>query len=132
MNRQVVAKDEVQAIAKAEFQQILDRFQIQQLSLDKASADRRSEVNAPGVYVYWNAQYGVIKVGKSESNSKSRALQHIRDHTRENELDMASLSGDPNTCLILFNLKLERDIHWLCSLERFLENNLDPYIHSGR
>lgn len=132
MNRRLLSADEVEAIARAEFQQLLDRFQVQYLPLNLARADRSREVNAPGVYVYWSAQYGVIKVGKSESNSKTRALQHIRDHTRKNDLDMATLLGDSNTTLILFNLKSDSDMHWVLSLERFLEKNLDPYIQSHR
>jgi len=111
INRRSLNIDEIEAIVRAEFREILDRFKILHLPLNLASTDRRPEINAPGVYVYFNTQYGVIKVGKSESNSKRRALQHIRDHTRGKDLDMATLSGDPNTLLILFNLKSNRDMH---------------------
>jgi len=124
--------DEVEAIAKNEFQQLMDRFRICHVSLNTAAADKRPEFNAPGVYVYWNARYGVIKVGKSESNSRKRALEHIGDHHLGQDLDMATLEGDVNTTLILFNLNSLRDMHWILSLERFLETNTDPYIHSAR
>jgi len=89
-------------------------------------------VNCPGVYVHWRADHGVIKVGKSQSNAKSRAFEHIRDNTRNELFEMKTLKNDSNARLLLFNVPKLEDIHWILSAEAFLDKKLDPLIASGR
>jgi len=130
--RKKLSMDEVETAFRNEFQPIQDRFLVQRIPLNLAPSDKTAGVNAPGVYVYWNSQHGVIVVGKSQANSRSRALEHIRDHARGGTLDMATLRGDANAYLLLFNIKAAKDWHWLLGLEAFLETHIDPLIRAGR
>ncbi|MBA1149113.1 hypothetical protein H0Z60_18855 [Ectothiorhodospiraceae bacterium WFHF3C12] len=89
-------------------------------------------INRPGVYVHWRLDEGVIKVGKSQSNAKSRAFEHLRDNTKANGFEMRELQDDESARLILFNIRLDRDLHWILSAEAFLDQALNPLIPSGR
>ena len=122
----------IKATFGSEYSSLLGKFSIHDLTLDVADADTSENVNKPGVYVYWKEEFGVIKVGKSQTNSRVRALQHIRDNSRNDKLEMKSLANDSCTHLILFNIILDKDIHWILGLEHFLEMNLKPLIPQGR
>jgi hypothetical protein len=96
-------------------------------------SDSTREVNSPGVYVHWHPKYGAIKVGKSNSNSKKRAREHLRDNTSAHgKLDMTDLKGDSSAKLILFNVSGMHDIHWVLAIEAFLELRISPLIAAGR
>lgn len=123
---------EVIKIFRSEFSALLTKFVIFDLTLDTASDNRDAGVDRPGVYVYWKAGLGVIKVGKSQSNARARALQHIRDNTKNVRLQMSGLANDSSCHLILFTVPNDGDIHWVLSLEYFLEKNLEPVIRSDR
>jgi hypothetical protein len=45
---------------------------------------------------------------------------------------MAALANDPSCHLVLFNISQDRDLHWILSLECFLEWNVEPVIRSVR
>lgn len=132
MKRKKLSLPEVKAVFSSEYSSLLGKFDIHDLTLDKVEGDTSLPVNSPGIYVFWNEEFGVIKVGKSQSNSKVRSLQHIRDNTRNDELEMKSLKSHPKTHLILFNILLKRDMHWLLGLELYMEQNLFPLIPAGR
>jgi len=130
--RQPLSQEDVLALFEREFSFIKNRFSVHTIPLREASENNGSVVNCPGVYVFWRRDLGVIKVGKSQSNSKKRALEHIRDNTRNNLFKMKNLANAQETVLILFNIRDKRDVHWLLSLEAFLEWNSYPVIPSGR
>ena len=132
MNRKKLDLSQVGATFSSEFSFLTGKFKINDLTLDIAESHFTKLMNNPGVYVFWNEAYGVIKVGKSQSNAKLRALQHIRDNTRNDHVEMSSLKNDSKTHLILFNITILQDIHWILSLEYFMEKNLYPIIPSDR
>lgn len=111
-----------------EFAHLKDRFQIYDLTLDRAKYASTEGVVAPGVYVFWKAGK-VIKVGRNLANSRKRALQHIRDNTGGL---MEALESDPDAHLLLFNIKNFDDRHWVSALEVFFELRLKPKIRAHR
>lgn len=123
---------DINALFDTEFTAVKDRFCVIEISIAEAMSNGSLEVNSPGVYVFWNPALGVIKVGKSQSNSKKRALQHIRDNTRKEGVEMASLENDGITKMLLFNILNKKDLHWLLSLEAYFEWNSNPKINSAR
>lgn len=80
---------DVLEIVRSEFSPLLGKFAVYDLTLDSAPKNADGGVNKPGVYILWKECLGVIKVGKSQRNSKARALEHIRDNTRNEKLEMA-------------------------------------------
>lgn len=108
------------------------RIVVIDLTLDIAETDNGEAVNKPGVYVFWKETSGVIKVGKSQSNSKARALQHIRDNSKNDKIQMADLNDDKSCHVLLFNVLSHDDIHWILGLEYFMETRLDPKIPATR
>jgi len=117
---------------KNEYRSLLDRFNIIELKIDDAMTNSSNEVNRPGIYVFWSPEHGVIKVGKSQSNSKKRSLQHIQDNTNKGDINMNALPENKDVVLMLFNIINDKDMHWLLSLEAFMEWNTNPSIPAGR
>jgi len=117
---------------KNEYRSLLDRFNIIELKIDDAMNNSSNEVNRPGIYVFWSPEHGVIKVGKSQSNSKKRSLQHIQDNTNKGDINMNALPENKDVVLMLFNIINDKDMHWLLSLEAFMEWNTNPSIPAGR
>jgi len=115
-----------------EYSFLLDKFNILELDIKDAMRDGTEEVNSPGVYVFWTPLYGVVKVGKSQSNSKKRSLQHIHENTRNDIFEMKLLEDDSTARLLLFNIKTSDNKHWVLSLEAFMEWNMEPAIPAGR
>ena len=117
-----------------EFSVLATKFVIIDLEMATASAAQGANLAKPGVYLFWNPTYGVIKVGRSLENSHKRAFEHLRDNTTGGSprLEMKMLSGDPDSHLLLFNLLNPRDFHWAAALEIYFESNLNPHIKSGR
>jgi len=107
---------EVKAIFSKEFSLLEDKFNLLVLDIDDALDNSTNEVNRPGVYVFWRPKDGVIKVGKSQSNSKKRALEHIRDNTHNADINMSSLPDEKEVKLLLFNIIDDKDLHWILSL----------------
>lgn len=122
---------DVKRLFESEFSALTDRFHTIEMFIHAARYDGSSEVNAPGVYVFWHPTLGVVKVGKSQSNSKKRALEHLRDNTKKGDVEMAKL-GEDVTKILLFNIINAKDLHWILSLEAFLEWNAKPIINSAR
>ena len=67
--RPILSQEEVVGIFETEFAPIREKFSVYDLSLSEARQNSESAINSPGVYVYWRQDLGVIKVGKSQSNS---------------------------------------------------------------
>lgn len=123
---------EIKGIFSKEFLAIENKFNVIELNINDALHNGNNEVNMPGIYIYWHPTYGVIKVGKSQSNSKKRALEHIRDNTHNADINMNTLPNEKETILLLFNIINNKDLHWLLSLEAFMEWNISPAISAGR
>ncbi|MHB8406472.1 MAG: hypothetical protein ACYDCJ_13755 [Gammaproteobacteria bacterium] len=121
--------DTVRSLFEREFGQLAEKFTIFGVSVDQAKESRESELCHPGVYVWWHPDRGVIKVGRHLTNSRKRALEHLRDNTGG---IMAALEGDKATRLLLFNVKNPADHHWVAALEIFFESKLHPAVASDR
>ena len=107
-------------------------FSILELSVEEANVTIDPRANRPGVYAYWHPKYDVVLVGKSQSNSKKRALQHISDNSRNEVVAMSDLADDPGLRLLLFNVTEEKSKHWVLALEAFFEWNIEPTIKAWR
>ncbi len=125
----IITISEIERIFVNEFAYFADKFAIFQLSVQDARKSQAKYVWHPGVYVWWNTNEGVIKVGRHLTNSRKRALEHIRDNTGE---IMKDLADDDQTKLLLFNVKKPSDRHWVAALEVFFEIELSPRIKSER
>ena len=116
---------------ETEYSTLKDKFIVHQMSIKEAYNNGSDSVNRPGIYVFCHPN-NVIKVGKSQSNSKKRSLQHIQDNTHKGDINMNTLKDDEDATLILFNIKSDNDLHWLLSLEAYMEWNTSPAIPAGR
>ena len=127
-----IEKDAIKDIFEKEFGEIAEKFfVIDNLTIKEITESLDQRIPLPGIYIFWSNEYGVIKVGKSQTNSRKRALQHIKDGTNILDLNMSKLTFE-KTYLLLFNLKDSTSIHWLLSLEYFFEYKLEPRIHTRR
>ena len=124
--------DEVIEKFQLEFGVIADCFEVLQLSVAEANSTVDPRSNRPGIYVYWHPEYEVVLVGKSQSNSKKRALQHISDNSRNDVVALSDLADDPNLRLLLFNVNEDKSKHWVLALEAFFEWNIEPVIKAWR
>ncbi len=128
----MLTKDEVISLFRIEFSHLTELFYIFELGVEEAKNSTNNFEARPGVYVYWHPEHGVVKTGKSQTNSRKRALEHIRDNTLFDNIQMASLEKDSTTVILLFNLKNDSDLHWVLALEAFMEWNVSPKIKSKR
>lgn len=125
----ITTTQKVIELFQKEFISIADRFFVYDLPLDEATNLQAEHIWKPGVYVFWHPKRGVIKVGRHLTNSRKRALEHIRDDTGG---AMKELDKDAETRLLLFNVMKPEEFHWVAALEIFFEVNLNPEISSGR
>jgi hypothetical protein len=128
----VLTKEEVISLFKNEFSHLAETFITFELSVEEARNSKNNDEARPGVYVYWHPEYGVLKTGKSQDNSRKRALEHIRDNTSHENIQMALLGKDAHTIVLLFNIKNDSDLHWVLALEAYMEWNANPKIKSAR
>lgn len=111
---------------RTEFGGLADLFTVFVLSYAEAACASDPPVARPGVYVHFD-QSGVVKVGRSFSNARKRALDHIRDDTGGR---MASLGSDASDRLVL--LTVAEELHWVAALEVYFERTLNPSVRSRR
>lgn len=123
---------EVERIFKNEFGDKADCFSIVHLKIDEANETALPTANRPGVYLFWHPKYEVLMVGKHQANSKKRALEHMRDNTKNEVVELGKFAGDKDLDLYLFNVKSDKDKHWVLALEAFFEWNLKPVIKAYR
>ncbi|MDC6390527.1 hypothetical protein PP182_17695 [Maribacter sp. PR1] len=116
---------------KNEFGIISNKFVVIEEDLINLSTSGKKYVYHPGVYVFF-LEGVVVKVGRHLTNSRKRALEHIKDNTKNNEFEMASLKNNVKAKVLLFNLENPEDYHWSASVEMFLEKRLSPIIESKR
>lgn len=122
---------EIEDIFNNEFAAIANKFVLIEENLSRLDISEKKYIYHPGVYIFF-IDGNVIKVGRHLVNSRKRALEHIRDNTKNESFEMKSLKGNTNAKVLLFNLKNENDYHWSASAEMFLEKKLNPVIKSKR
>lgn len=74
-----------------EFAPIIHKINIIPLSIKEANDSDDERVWKPGVYIFWHKDK-IIKVGRHLTNSRKRALEHIRDNTHNDQFEMSSLN----------------------------------------
>ncbi len=121
--------EEVKHIFENEFSAVREKFCVLELNANEVKDSNMEYVWHPGVYVWFHPEKGVLKIGRHLVNSRKRALEHIRDDTGG---EMKAYGSDPNTKLLLFNVKDINAYHWVAAVEIFLEKNLGPHIPSKR
>ena len=110
-----------------EFWPVAGKFDQLTLSVSEANESQDLRVARPGVYV-WVTGGRVFKVGRSLTNARKRALEHIRDNTGG---ALKELSLKEDTHLMLFTVHQD-DYHWPAALEVYLERVLDPEVKTKR
>ena len=114
-----------------EFGIISEKFVVIEEDLINLASSEKDYIYNPGVYVFF-LEGKVIKVGRHLTNSRKRALEHIKANTRNEEFEIESLRENTGAKVLLFNLKNPSDYHWSASVEMFLEKKLNPIIKSMR
>ncbi|WP_339880780.1 hypothetical protein [uncultured Algoriphagus sp.] len=123
--------DEIIRKFEAEFNFIKHKFRIIDLKLSEVKSSMEEFVYHPGVYIFYNST-SVIKVGRHLVNCRKRALEHVRDNTRNEHLEMRELVSDSASRILLINSKKVEDRHWVAAVELFMETHLSPVIKSKR
>lgn len=118
--------DDIIASFRTEFSNLAARFSVFTLTYAEAAQSSDPLVTRPGVYVH-HSRGQVVKVGRSFSNARKRALEHLRDNTAGK---MANLGSHDSDRLILFTI--EAAPHWVSALEIYLEGKTNPEIKSKR
>jgi len=120
---------EIKNLFTKEFGALQNLFKIFDMPLKEVEGIKDPLITMPGIYVFWHPVRSVIKVGRHFTNSKKRALEHLRDNTGG---VMAELKNDERTRLLLFNMKEIKDKHWVAALEIYFEEHLSPEVKSNR
>jgi len=68
------------------------------------------------VFMFFFKDETVLKVGKSLSNARKRALEHFRDNTGK---IMKDIDGNKDLHLLLFTVNKRENEHWVIALEDF-------------
>ena len=110
-----------------EFGPLQHKFDVVPLTWTEACGSQKQQVWNPGVYV-WTDGKRVIKVGRSLSNARKRAMEHI---VADTGAECGKLKEADSTRLILFTLDPD-DSHWAAALEIYLERKLNPVVRSKR
>ena len=117
---------EIRKLFSMEFGFLENRFKFIAVEAGKWRSTE-DEAARPGVYVFWRAGE-VIKVGRSFSNARKRAAEHMRDDTGGR---MNALKEDKQARLLLYTVEAA-EAHWVAALEVFFEEWLNPSIRSKR
>jgi len=118
----------IRDIFETEFAAHKQKFEIIDLKGNEIRESKDLRIARSGVYVFYK-DGKVVKVGKSLSNARKRALQHFKDNTGK---IMKALDGDPTLHLLLFTVNKRENEHWVIALEDFFEWKLKPVIRSYR
>ncbi len=118
-------------IFKSEFEFIENKFIIIEEKINNLKASRKEFIYNPGVYIFIDNNL-VIKVGRHFSNSRKRALEHIKANTKNELFEMKNLIHSHNSKVILINLKDNKEFHWIAAIEIYLEQKLKPLIKTKR
>lgn len=114
-----------------EFEIIAHKFVIIEEFLSSLKISNKNYISNPGIYVFLNKE-SVIKVGRSLSNSRKRALTHISANTNIDSFNMIDMPSDINSKVLLFIVRNNEDYHWVAAIEIYLEKSLNPLIKTKR
>lgn len=135
--------DEIIDKFEQEFYFLMNRFEIIDLLANSTPMDREiinglklpSEFNnlvwRPGVYLFIGNNE-IYKVGVSMINSRRRVIEHLDDNTSRNGISVWDINNYNDKSILLFNIKEDKDKHWLLALEAFFETTFTPKIPAGR
>jgi hypothetical protein len=123
---------EIRAAFASEFAPVLSKFEIFELTVDEARDSKEDYVWHPGCYVWWSSEYSAVKVGRSLTNSRKRALEHLTAYDGDKGVIINSLKKGEDSRLLLFNVRHIDDYHWVAAVEIFLERFFCPAIRSER
>ncbi len=124
-------------LVENEFGDKAKHFAAREFSMNALEGAEYERTKTGGVYVFVHEKFGVVKVGKSQSNASKRAREHVRDNTQTKsgvkpQIQMHDFLSDPNCKLVVLNVDDSRNMHWVLALEHFLEHKLNPCIRSVR
>ena len=115
-------------VFKTELSALIKRFDYIDLAGAAIRESQDPRISRAGVYIFYK-DGEVLKVGKSLSNARRRALEDFRDNTGK---IMKNLDGDSGLHLLLFTVDKRENEHWVIALEDFFEWKLKPKIRSER
>lgn len=118
-------------IFKSEFEFIENKFIIIEEKINNLKASQKEFIYNPGVYIFIDNNL-VIKVGRHFTNSRKRALEHIKANTMNELFEMKNLIHSHNSKVLLINLKDKQEFHWIAAIEIYLEQKLKPLIKTKR
>lgn len=118
-------------VFRSEFSLLLGKFAVHVLAMDRLSTTDDESITKPGVYVFWKKDRGVINVGKSLANAKEGALQQAGVIAKDDRVELRDIERDADCHVVLITITQDSDVHWLLSLEFYLESKLGPVIQSG-
>jgi hypothetical protein len=115
-------------VFKTEFSALIERFDYIDLAGVAIRESQDPRIARAGVYIFYK-DGEVLKVGKSLSNARRRALEDFRDNTGK---IMKNLDGDSGLHLLLFTVDKRENEHWIIVLEDFFEWKLELKFRSGK
>ena len=107
----------IHEVVSTEFGQINEKFQRHTINVAAARQDKTLWAALLGVYIFLKDELA-IKIGRSLTNSRKRALQYIDANTAD---EMALLEGDESAQIILFNIN-NANAYTRCVLWKFFLN----------
>ena len=113
---------------ETEFSALIDRFDYMDLAGVAIRESQDPRIARAGVYIFYK-DGEVLKVGKSLSNARKRALEHFRDKPGK---IMKDTDGDSELRLLLFTVDKRENEHWIIVLEDFFEWKLELKIRSEK
>ncbi len=121
--------EEVRNLFEKEFAGVREKFSVLVIPAREVEKSNEEFTWHPGTYVWWHPERGVLKVGRHFTNARKRALEHIKDDTGG---ILRRYGNNPDTKLILLNIKDPEDYHWVAAVEVFLERKAQPCVRSKR
>ena len=123
--------EKITDIFTKEFGFLQSKFIIIEENLNDLADSKKDCIYNPGVYVYHKGD-DIIKVGRHLTNSRKRALEHIKANTKNEQLEMKNLTNNPDCKVTLLNVRDRDDYHWVAAVEIYMEKELNPIIRSKR
>lgn len=136
-------KQQIIEAFESEFSFIKDKFELIELLENNSPMDYKTIealklpsnnyniVWHPGVYTFIGNNE-LYRVGVSMLNSRARVMQHLSEATSKGGYGIWDINKYADKSILLFNVKKQKDRHWLLALEAFLETKFHPKIKAGR
>lgn len=102
-----------------------NNFKVKDLTLEvieflKLPSDDYNIVWHPGVYVFFG-NGKPYRIGRHLINSRHRVMQHLDACTSDGTDTVWDIKNHADGEILLFNVKEQKDYHWVAALEIFLE-----------